>query len=289
MEGPKFIRRCWHCGRRITEIPYECHRCGKYFCRDCRLPENHHCQHTTRTSRINKGTIKYPSQSARKLKKYSRRLLNLIRDLITAGIIIGVTGIVVLVVLLPNASYFFNSHNPVSDTMKSTLNLPTETTIDESKKDIDYINNLRVANGVNPIQFDSRVYNLALARVRDMDKYSYLDHTNPQTGTCAYSIKSQFGLNSNEFVAENAYGYFVNGQGEYHSGIETDAMNSWMTDRGHKYNMLYPHISGAVACSSGGHCVFEGLNHDQFTNACYTAAQGEAFWNSAGTQPYEHS
>jgi len=140
---------------------------------------------------------------------------------------------------------------------------------------------------VNPIQFDQRVYNLALARVNDMDKYGYLDHTNPQTGTCAFSIKSQFGLTSNEYVAENAYG-FPSG-GSYHSGIETDAINAWMSDRGHKYNMLYPHIAGAVACSSGGHCVFEGLNHDGFTNACYTASQGEAFWATAGVQPYEHT
>lgn len=53
--------------------------------------------------------------------------------------------------------------------------------------------------------------------------------------------------------------------------------------------MLYPHIAGAVACSSGGHCVFIGLNHDRFTDACYTAAQGEAFWSTAGVQPNEHT
>jgi len=175
----------------------------------------------------------------------------------------------------------------IQTTHESLFNQPTFTSVDESMKDIDYINSIRAANGVNPIKFDNRVYNLALARVNDMDKYGYLDHTNPQTGTCAFSIKSQFGLTSNEYIAENAYGYPSSGR--YYSGIETDAINAWMSDRGHKYNMLYPHIAGAVACSSGGHCVFEGLNHDGFTNACYTAAQGEAFWATAGVQPYEYT
>jgi uncharacterized protein YkwD len=119
-----------------------------------------------------------------------------------------------------------------------------------------------------------------------MDQYGYLDHTNPTTGTCAYSLKSQFGLSSTEYVAENAFG-FQSG-GSYHSGLEKEAVNSWMSDRGHKYNMLYPHIAGAVACSSGGHCVFIGLNRDRFTDGCYSAAQGEAFWATVGVQPYEH-
>jgi uncharacterized protein YkwD len=175
----------------------------------------------------------------------------------------------------------------VQNIQATLFNQPTFTSADESMKDIDYINSIRASNGVNSIQFDNRVYNLALARVNDMDKYGYLDHTNPQTGTCAFSIKSEYGLTSDEYVAENAYGYPSGGS--YHSGIEMDAINSWMSDRGHKYNMLYPHIAGAVACSSGGHCVFEGLNHDGFTNACYTAAQGEAFWATAGVQPYEHT
>jgi uncharacterized protein YkwD len=177
----------------------------------------------------------------------------------------------------------------VQTTQASFFNQPSFTSVDESMNDINYINSIRASYGVNPIKFDNRVYNLALARVNDMDKYGYLDHTNPQTGTCAFSIKSQFGLTSNEYVAENAFGYESSTGINYYSGIEKDAINAWMTDRGHKYNMLYPHIAGAVACSSGGHCVFEGLNHDEFTNACYTAAQGEAFWATAGVQPYEHT
>jgi len=159
------------------------------------------------------------------------------------------------------------------------------TSMNESKKDIEYINNMRKANGVPSLQFDSRVYNIAIARVNDMDAYGYMDHTNPQTGSCPDSIKTQFGLNSNEYVAENAFGFLSSGH--YSDGIETQAIDSWMTSRGHRYNLLYPHSAGAVACSQGGHCVFLGLNNDRFGEGCHTGAQGLAYWDSAGKQTYE--
>jgi hypothetical protein len=44
------------------------------------------------------------------------------------------------------------------------------TSLEDSKKSIDYINSIRASNGVSAIQFDSRVYNIGLARVNDMDK-----------------------------------------------------------------------------------------------------------------------
>jgi uncharacterized protein YkwD len=202
------------------------------------------------------------------------------------GIFVAVIGAIILIpYFIPN--FPFIPATPLTAILAPTVNLPTSTTVEESKNDIDFINSIRSSNGVNPIQFDSRVYNIAVARVNDMDQYHYLDHTNPSTGTCAYSLKTQFGLSSTEYVAENAFG-FTSG-GSYHYGIEREAINSWMTDRGHKYNMLYPHISGAVACSSSGHCVFIGLNYDRFTDGCYSAAQGEAFWNSVGRQPYERT
>ena len=159
------------------------------------------------------------------------------------------------------------------------------TTPEQSRRSLEYINSIRSSNGVNTISFDSRVYNIGLARVNDMDEYGYLDHTNPYTGTCPDSIKIQYGLSTYEYVAENAYG-FPSG-GSYSSGMENRAVDSWMNSRGHRYNLLYPHTAGAAVCSSGGHCVFLGLNKDRFGEGCYTAAQGSALWNSVGKQPYE--
>jgi uncharacterized protein YkwD len=159
------------------------------------------------------------------------------------------------------------------------------TSLEESKKSIDYINSLRARNGIGAIRFDSRVYNIGMARVNDMDKYGYMDHTNPQTGSCADSIKTQFGLSNSEYVAENAFGFSTGGH--YAAGLENEAVDSWMTSRGHRYNLLYPHSAGAVACSSEGHCVFLGLNTDRFGEGCHTGAQGMAFWNGAAKQPGE--
>jgi uncharacterized protein YkwD len=158
---------------------------------------------------------------------------------------------------------------------KSTI-IPTYsigyTSMEDSKKYIDYVNTLRRNAGISALQFDSRVYNIAMARVNDMDAYGYMDHTNPQTGSCPDSIKNKYGLSSDEYVAENAFGFDAGGH--YSTGLEKEAIDSWMTSRGHRYNLLYPHTAGAVACSSGGHCVFLGLNNDRFGEGCYTGTQG---------------
>lgn len=160
------------------------------------------------------------------------------------------------------------------------------TSVEESKASIDYVNSIRMQNGVNTIRFDSRVYNIAMARANDMDEYGYLDHTNPQTGSCPDSIKTQYGLSNLEYVAENGFGFPTGGH--YSDGLEREAVDSWMTSRGHRYNLLYPHIAGAIACSRGGHCVFLGLNYDRFGQGCHTAAEGIAYWNSVGKQPLEN-
>jgi uncharacterized protein YkwD len=183
------------------------------------------------------------------------------------------------------------SYNPTKQyvvTRTPTQTLSTQyTSLENSKKYLDYINTIRAKNGVNTLQFDARVYRIALARVNDMDQYGYLDHTNPQTGTCPDSIKDAYGLGTYEYVAENAYGYLSSTGVNYFQGIENNAIDSWMTSRGHRYNLLYPHTGGAIACSKGGHCVFLGLNGDRFGEGCYTAAEGKAQWNSVGKQPYE--
>lgn len=160
---------------------------------------------------------------------------------------------------------------------------PQQTSQDDSIHAIDYINTIRSNNGETPIKFDQRAFNLGLARAKDMYDYGYLDHVNPQTQTCSYSIKSQFGFAQDEYLAENALGYetkqaITNSNGEYHQNID-----SWMGDTGHKMNLLYyNHYAGAYACY-GSQCVFEGVNHDQYGLGCHTAAEGEASWNKMAT------
>lgn len=65
---------------------------------------------------------------------------------------------------------------------------------------------------------------------------------------------------------------------DFHQNID-----SWMSDTGHKINILYyDHYGGAYACY-GSQCVFEGVNHDKFSLGCHTASEGEAFWNKMST------
>jgi uncharacterized protein YkwD len=165
-----------------------------------------------------------------------------------------------------------------------------ESSEEDSKAAIDYLNKIRKQYGKNEISFDKRVFELAVARAKDMRDYNYLDHTNPITGTCPDNMKSNYGLKLNEYVAENAFG-----NPQYSEGIctkieikpMTDAIDDWMTSRGHRYNLLYDnHIAGAVGCYKNM-CSFLGLNYDRFGEGCHTAAEGQEFWKTVNEQPGE--
>jgi len=164
-------------------------------------------------------------------------------------------------------------------------------TIEDSKKAIEKINEMREKYGRKPIKFDERAYRLALARAKDMVENEYFDHVNPKTKECAVSIRFKYGFKPNEYVAENIFGEFEGYSFEefsyYYTGIEEKAIQSWMDSRGHRYNLLYPnHYAGAVACYRGA-CVFIGVNHDRFSDRCTTGLEGQLFWESAPKQPYE--
>lgn len=103
---------------------------------------------------------------------------------------------------LPQANYTYDI--PHLPNLTITVPISQQTTQSESIKAIDYVNKIRADHGEKPIKFDLRAFNLGLARAKDMYDYGYLDHVNPTTGTCAYSMKSQFGFSDDEYVAENA-------------------------------------------------------------------------------------
>ncbi len=138
---------------------------------------------------------------------------------------------------------------------------------EDSKQAIDYLNKIRKQNGKSEILFDKRVFELAVARAKDMREYNYLDHTNPYTGTCPDNMKTSYGISSYEYVAENAFGNPQYSEGsctEIQMRPMTEAIDDWMTSRGHRYNLLYDtHIAGAVGCYKNM-CTFLGLNRDRF-------------------------
>ncbi len=155
--------------------------------------------------------------------------------------------------------------------------LPQQSSEEDAIKSIQYINQIRSYDGKNPITHDSRVYQLAMTRAKDMYDYDYIDHTNPFTGSCPDNIKSNFRLRSNEYVAENAHLTTVNLNPTFYNPNLNEVVDGWMDSTGHRMNLLsYTHVSGSVACY-GGYCVFLGLNHAGFGEGCHTASEGKAY------------
>lgn len=132
-----------------------------------------------------------------------------------------------------------------------------------------YLNELRFRNGMRPLYFDERLYNLSLVRARDMQQYEYLAYVNPKTGTCANSLKTLYGLAIDDTVVENAYGQW-NG---YTRGIEKQAIDSWMKEPGNKNQLMGSYVAGSVACS-GGYCTFIGLNYGGGGTTCQVGPPG---------------
>lgn len=160
----------------------------------------------------------------------------------------------------------------------------------DAKQALHYINQLRQRYGRDALTFDPRVFALASARAEDMRKNSYLDHTNPITGTCPDNMKADFGLNPDEFLAENIIGnpeYVEDAFTKIELKPMTEVVDAWMKSRGHRNNLLSDkHVFGAAACYKNM-CVFLGLNYSRFGAGCYTGEEGKRFWESAPKQPGE--
>ena len=139
----------------------------------------------------------------------------------------------------------------------------------DSSDALAYLNQFREQNGKKPLYFDERLYNLSIVRARDMQQYEYLAYINPRTGTCANSLKTLYGLSTDENVVESAYGQW-NG---YTRGIERQAIDSWLQEPGNKNQLLGNYSAGAVSCS-GGYCTFLGLNNERTGNECQTGPSG---------------
>jgi uncharacterized protein YkwD len=151
-----------------------------------------------------------------------------------------------------------------------------------------YVNELRQQYGRSPLQWDDRVYALAMARAKDMNAYHYYDHTNPVTGACPFNMKGQYGLTDSEFATENISGYetkpmFYRVQQRF----VKDAVDDWLYSRGHRFNLLYKeHTAGAIACDKDK-CVFLGVNRHHYGADCTIAAEGRRVWKDALLQPDE--
>lgn len=246
---------------------------------------------------------------------YFRTLRSKVVGAVMLALLVLILVYLIFLVIPETASYFktilggpINALNPTIENIKSTisymgggiwscvsrLSIRVEpnykSTEADSKAAIDDINKLRQRYGKKAISFDKRLFELAVGRAIDMREFNYVDHTNPYTGTCPDSMKQIYGLNESEYVSEDAFGNLEYVE-DFCTMIETrsmtDAINSWMGNRGQKYNLLYDgHVAGAVGCYKNV-CVFLGLNPDSFGKGCRTMAEGRAFWGNRPEIPGE--
>ena len=84
--------------------------------------------------------------------------------------------------------------------------IKSESTADDSRDGMKYLNRIRTSGDIAPIPFDDRAYRLAQARAADMAAFQYLDYKNPRTGSSAESMKGEFGIEPGDLIIECAYG-----------------------------------------------------------------------------------
>jgi|GEM_PF-2104687 len=175
-------------------------------------------------------------------------------------------------------------------TIQKTIYTPPERK-EECIDAITYVNELREQYGRKPFDWDGNLYDLAVARSKDMYERNYFDHVTPD-GKCVKDFKSAYGLQS-YVIAENvgAVQEYSGGGLSFSKTINVRGqVDSWMESRGHRYNFLYPeHIKGAIGCYYGV-CVFLGAHKDPYglgAGPCTTGSEGLAFWDSVEKQPDE--
>jgi uncharacterized protein YkwD len=161
----------------------------------------------------------------------------------------------------------------IDDAKQSFDETVAKDNLDSAKAGFEYINQLRQQNGSTSISWNDGIYQLALFKLDDMQKRSYWDHKDP-SGLCVGSYANQFNLPKNpSSYADNLF-QVIGG-----SPTESEAIESWMDSKGHRYNLLYSdHVSGAVACDYQN-CVFIGYTPSG-NWVCDTGENGLKYWET---------
>lgn len=90
----------------------------------------------------------------------------------------------------------------------------------------DLINAKRLAAGLDALQIDSEVQNVARVKAQDMADNNYFSHTSPTYGS-PFDMMKNFGIKY-KAAGENIAGNSSN----------SGAVNAWMNSEGHKANIL---------------------------------------------------
>jgi len=177
------------------------------------------------------------------------------------------------------SQYIENTKQDTSTWIKSFEQDPER--YDECKETFEYINELRLSYNKDKISWSEELYELAVFRSKDMYEKNYFDHVTPE-GLCVKDYKKEFSIEQSAIIAENC-----GGMTHYESGYPiksttvNEAVDGWMTSRGHRYNLMYSeHTEGAIGCYMSN-CVFLGLHYNPYglgSGPCTTGEEGEKFW-----------
>lgn len=89
------------------------------------------------------------------------------------------------------------------------------------------VNQARSSAGLNALEMDSALSNVAMAKAKDMHNNNYFDHNSPTYGS-PFDMMRQFGI-SYRYAGEN----IAKGQSS-----AQQVMNDWMNSEGHRANIL---------------------------------------------------
>jgi len=286
------VNRCnqFNCNKKIGLIDtFSCRYCKLNHCSEHRLPENHECKGLTKGNIYTKYNKKrklssnkhtnYRSYRSYKNNSITRRINNFESPVNIKSTL--EEGIIYILIILAIILFYFPSVFTSGSGIQISGIYDTISYDDDPAKAIDLVNKERIKYGKKPINFDQNLYELAFYKSKDMYINKYYDHPDIY-GKCPNYYKKDFGIIGGS-VADNLY---HDGGGILLPSYQ-NSIKSWMTSRGHRYNLLFDgHISGAIACYAE-YCTFVGLNYDRLGSTCNTGDEGMKFWETIELQPGE--
>jgi len=175
------------------------------------------------------------------------------------------TGLLIVALIIVGTVVFVLNCSAAGDTSAIKIN----STIEDSRAALEWINEIRVDNGSAPIKFDERAYWLAMHQCKDMEDYNYYYHTNPETLEWVASWKADYGFYEDEYPVDNLacntiFTYANYNDENLYSEVEAYAITGWIESPGHYYNLVYPHHKSGAFVIYRDTAVFIGVNTDGY-------------------------
>lgn len=130
--------------------------------------------------------------------------------------------------------------------LSKEVELPTFWVEEEQKKIAELVNQERDKAGLEPLNVDLRINEVALLKSQDMVKNEYFDHTSPTYGT-PYEMLESYGIEATRSGENIAVGY----------ESAEEVMEAWMGSESHRLNILNPRYTdigvGVERVATGGY------------------------------------